>query len=179
MFAVFEKLYIIRIAISEWIINFTQKITRLNFTQQQNYVHDLDWWMLLSHMCILHGGFICIAFCPSGCLSVCRPICHWIIIHISESNRVRNLKSCRQIMQASLLWQVGKKINSLIIWQVGLIANVRLHFLMAHGIVWCAMYSVHQQFHQVISICLRWLWTASFLGVTNNKCLMRWSVHRS
>ena len=30
-----------------------------------------------AHLCILHSGLICIAFCPS--------VCHWIIIHISES----------------------------------------------------------------------------------------------
>ena len=32
-----------------------------------------------AHLCMLHGGLICIAFRPSVCLSVC----HWTIIHLN------------------------------------------------------------------------------------------------
>ena len=53
----------------------------------------------------------------SVCLSVSLSVCHWIIIHISKSNRNTLLeKSCQQKIKASLLGQVG------------LIANVKLHF---------------------------------------------------
>ncbi len=41
-------------------------------------------------------------------LSVCLSVCHWIIIHISESIRVRNLKLYHNILKASLLGQVGR-----------------------------------------------------------------------
>ena len=40
---------------------------------------------------ILHGGLICIAFCLS--------VCHWMIIHISGSNQVRNLKLYHNILR--------------------------------------------------------------------------------
>ncbi len=41
----------------------------------------------------LHGGLLCVTFCPS----VCPFVCHWIIIHISESIIAMNLKLCHSI----------------------------------------------------------------------------------
>ncbi len=47
--------------------------THLLNTSKEKKVKPPFW----AHLCILHGGLICIAFCPSIRLSVC----HWIIIH--------------------------------------------------------------------------------------------------
>ena len=43
-------------------------------SKSQAFVLNVYW----AHLCILHGGLICIAFC----LSVRLSVCHWIIIHI-------------------------------------------------------------------------------------------------
>ena len=89
-----------------------------------------------AHLCILHGGLIYIAFCPS----VCPSVCHWIKIHNWESIIDRSLKLYHNIIgrstwpflcvtdytQKNLCQQIGME---LLLWQVGLIANVKLHFL--------------------------------------------------
>ncbi len=63
----------------------------------------------LAHLCILHGGLICIAFCPSVRLSVC---------HTFKNSYLHSQKiPCQQ------------KVIVLLLWQVGLIPNVKLHFL--------------------------------------------------
>ncbi len=71
-------------------------------TENQGYIQALTVDHFLAHLCNLHGGLLCIAFC----LSVVST-CYWL--H-SKKN------SCQQTSKVLLPWQVG------------LIANVKLHF---------------------------------------------------
>ena len=72
----------------------------------------------LAHLCILHDRLICVAFCPPVCLSItqnerlskslqmcCQPSWNTDYIHVSE-----------------WAWY------HVLLWHVGLIANVKLHF---------------------------------------------------
>ncbi len=113
-----------------------------------------------AHLCVLHGGLICAAFCLSHLIK----IHHLIEIHISESIIARSLKlyhsmkpffvhlgkipttlyeiyfySTGRLIQISHLIKIHIWLHSdkklcqqvgmvLFRWQVGLIANVKLHF---------------------------------------------------
>ncbi len=119
---------------------------------------------MAAHLSILHDGLICIAFC----MSVCQFVYHWIMIHISESNRVRNLKNL--IMSANESWCHTK-------WRICTAMHVSHSFGMTTPkafrdlLVWCSQCVRIGNFHvrAVKVIWLKWVnfeRTSHFLSIS-------------
>ncbi len=87
--------------------------------------------IFLAHLCILHGGLICVTFCLSVRLYGLDQKSDWIIIHVTlriEDTFVMKTTSKPLICQCLNL---KPQINACYIGesQGGLTAKVKLHFL--------------------------------------------------
>ncbi len=76
-----------------------------------------------AHLCNLHGGLICIAFHLSVCLSLA------FLPWNASSLYIRGWRAWRLPITMGTGGKCAIFVRSNIWWQVGLIANIKLHFL--------------------------------------------------